>query len=87
MAEMVIGKVGLKFSDLTNSEKAEIKGENGEAGVSPVVSLESTATELTISVVDAEGLKVKTCAKGTTIYYTDTVPIGVDEVGTVWIGS
>ena len=70
----------IKFTTVTQEVETKIKD-----GVSPIATLTSTGDTLTVTIVDEEGTKTKTCAKGTTIYYTDTEPGAGTEVGSVWI--
>lgn len=56
----------------------------GEDGFSPTVEMSSTADTLTVKITDVNGIKTKTVAKGTTIYY-NTDAVDITEVGTVWI--
>ena len=74
----------VKFTTLTQEVDTLIKdGIDGEDGVSPIVTMSSTASELLITVVDAEGTKTKTVEKGMTLFYQDTEPTPTDTV--VWI--
>ena len=46
--------------------------------------MSSTASELSITVKDAEGTKTQTVEKGMTLFYQSTEPTPSDTV--VWIG-
>ena len=86
MAQLDLGKVRFEYSDFTEDQLAALKGEKGnpgKSGVSPIVTMSSTASELSITVVDAEGTKTKTVEKGMTLFYQDTEPTPTDTV--VWI--
>ena len=86
MAQLDLGKVRFEYSDFTEDQLAALKGEKGnpgESGVSPIVTMSSTASELSITVVDAEGTKTKTVEKGMTLFYQETEPTPTDTV--VWI--
>ena len=72
----------VKFTTLTQEVNTLIK--DGKDAVSPVVTMSSTASELSITVVDAEGTKTKTVEKGMTLYYQEDEPTVTDTV--VWIG-
>ena len=72
----------VKFTTLTQEVDTLIK--DGKDAVSPVVTMSSTASELSITVVDAEGTKTKTVEKGMTLYYQEDEPTVTDTV--VWIG-
>ena len=71
----------VKFTTLTQEVDTLIK--DGKDAVSPVVTMSSTASELSITVVDAEGTKTKTVEKGMTLFYQETEPTPNDTV--VWI--
>ena len=71
----------IKFTTLTQEVNTLIN--DGKDAISPVVTMSSTASELSITVVDAEGTKTKTVEKGMTLYYQDTEPTATDTV--VWI--
>ena len=71
----------VKFTTLTQEVNTLIK--DGKDAVSPVVTMSSTASELSITVVDVEGTKTKTVEKGMTLCYQDTEPTPTDTV--VWI--
>ena len=71
----------IKFTTLTQEVNTLIK--DGKDAISPVVTMSSTASELSITVVDAEGTKTKTVEKGMTLFYQDTEPTATDTV--VWI--
>ena len=71
----------VKFTTLTQEVNTLIK--DGKDAVSPVVTMSSTASELSITVVDAEGTKTKTVEKGMTLFYQDLEPTPTDTV--VWI--
>ena len=71
----------VKFTTLTQEVNTLIK--DGKDAVSPVVTMSSTASELSITVVDAEGTKTKTVDKGMTLFYQETEPTATDTV--VWI--
>ena len=71
----------VKFTTLTQEVNTLIK--DGKDAVSPVVTMSSTASELSITVVDVEGTKTKTVEKGMTLYYQDTEPTVTDT--TVWV--
>ena len=86
MAQLDLGKVRFEYSDFTDEQLASLKGEKGEpgkSGVSPVVTMSSTASQLSITAVDVEGTKTKTVEKGMTLFYQDTEPTPTDTV--VWI--
>ena len=72
----------VKFTTLTQEVDTLIK--DGKDAVSPVITMSSTASELSITVVDAEGTKTKTVEKGMTLYYQSTEPTVTDTA--VWIG-
>lgn len=74
----------IKFTTLTQEVETKIK--DGVDGTSPISTLTVTGNTLTVKIVDKEGTKTATCAKGTTVYYTNTQPSNVTEVGSVWIG-
>lgn len=95
MAQITLGKVvpdiqindetdGKTISFTTATGSTQTKITNGVDGVSPIATLESTGDTLTVTIVDKEGTKTKTCAKGTTLHYKNSDP-GASEVGTVWI--
>ena len=49
MAQLDLGKVRFEYSDFTEDQLAALKGEKGnpgESGVSPIVTMSSTASEL-----------------------------------------
>ena len=71
----------VKFTTLTQEVNTLIK--DGKDAVSPVVTMSSTASELSITVVDVEGTKTKTVEKGMTLFYQDTEP--TPTVTVVWI--
>ena len=71
----------IKFTTLTQEVNTLIK--DGKDAVSPVVTMSSTASELSITVVDVEGTKTKTVEKGMTLFYQDAEPTPTDTV--VWI--
>ena len=71
----------VKFTTLTQEVNTLIK--DGKDAISPVVTMSSTASELSITVVDAEGTKTKTVEKGMTLFYQETEPTPNDTV--VWI--
>ena len=71
----------IKFTTLTQEVNTLIK--DGKDAISPVVTMSSTASELSITVVDVEGTKTKTVEKGMTLFYQDTEPMPTDTV--VWI--
>lgn len=71
----------VKFTTLTQEVNTLIK--DGKDAVSPVVTMSSTASELSITVVDVEGTKTKTVEKGMTLFYQDAEPTPTDTV--VWI--
>ena len=71
----------VKFTTLTQEVNTLIK--DGKDAVSPVVTMSSTASELSITVVDVEGTKTKTVEKGMTLFYQETEPTPNDTV--VWI--
>ena len=71
----------IKFATLTQEVQTLIK--DGKDAVSPVITMSSTASELSITVVDVEGTKTKTVEKGMTLFYQDTEPTPTDTV--VWI--
>ena len=71
----------IKFATLTQEVNTLIK--DGKDAVSPVVTMSSTASELSITVVDVEGTKTKTVEKGMTLFYQDAEPTPTDTV--VWI--
>ena len=74
----------VKFTTLTQEVNTLIKdGVDGKDAVSPIVTMSSTASELSITVVDAEGTKTKTVEKGMTLFYQDAEPTPTDTV--VWI--
>ena len=79
----VIGGKSVKFTTATQEVETTIK--DGIDGVSPISTLTSTGDTLTVTIVDAEGTKTVSAAKGTTIYYTDTEPENITEVGSIWI--
>ena len=86
MAQLDLGKVRFEYSDFTDEQLAALKGEKGEpgkSGVSPVITMSSTASKLSITVVDAEGTKTQTVEKGMTLFYQSTEPTVTDT--TVWI--
>ena len=60
----------IKFATLTQEVNTLIK--DGKDAISPVVTMSSTASELSITVVDVEGTKTKTVEKGMTLFYQDT---------------
>ena len=71
----------VKFTTLTQEVNTLIK--DGKDAVSPVVTMSSTASELSITVVDVEGTKTETVEKGMTLFYQDLEPTVTDT--TVWI--
>ena len=71
----------VKFTTLTQEVNTLIK--DGKDAVSPVITMSSTASELSITVVDVEGTKTKTVEKGMTLFYQDLEPTVTDT--TVWI--
>ena len=71
----------IKFTTLTQEVNTLIK--DGKDAVSPIVTMSSTASELSITVVDVEGTKTETVEKGMTLFYQDTEPTPTDTV--VWI--
>ena len=71
----------VKFTTLTQEVNTLIK--DGKDAVSPVVTMSSTASELSITVVDVEGTKTKTVEKGMTLFYQDAEPTPTNTV--VWI--
>ena len=71
----------IKFTTLTQEVNTLIK--DGKDAVSPVVTMSSTASELSITVVDVEGTKTETVEKGMTLFYQDLEPTVTDT--TVWI--
>ena len=73
----------VKFTTLTQEVDTLIK--DGKDAVSPVVTMSSTASELSITVVDVEGTKTKTVEKAMTLFYQDTEPTPTDTV--VWISQ
>ena len=94
MAQITLGQVvpdieitetsdgkNVKFTTLTQEVNTLIK--DGKDAISPVVTMSSTASELSITVVDVEGTKTKTVEKGMTLFYQDTEPTPTDTV--VWI--
>ena len=71
----------IKFATLTQEVNTLIK--DGKDAVSPIVTMSSTASELSITVFDAEGTKTKTVEKGMTLFYQETEPTPTDTV--IWI--
>ena len=71
----------IKFTTLTQEVNTLIK--DGKDAVSPVITMSSTASELSITVVDVEGTKTETVEKGMTLFYQDLEPTVTDT--TVWI--
>ena len=71
----------VKFTTLTQEVNTLIK--DGKDAVSPVVTMSSTASELSITVVDVEGTKTETVEKGMTLFYQDAEPTVTDT--TVWV--
>ena len=71
----------IKFTTLTQEVNTLLK--DGKDAVSPVVTMSSTASELSITVVDVEGTKTETVEKGMTLFYQETEPTPNDTV--VWI--
>ena len=71
----------VKFTTLTQEVNTLIK--DGKDAVSPVITMSSTASELSITVVDVEGTKTETVEKGMTLFYQDLEPTVTDTV--VWI--
>ena len=86
MAQLDLGKVKFTYDDFTAEQLEDLRGDKGESGTSPIVTMFTTGSTLTINVEDVEGMKSKTVAKGTTVYYTDIEPGSGTEVGSVWIG-
>ena len=87
MAQLDLGKVRFEYSDFTEDQLAALKGEKGnpgESGVSPIVTMSSTASAISISVTDAEGTKAASVEKGMALYYQTTEPTVTDTA--VWIG-
>ena len=88
ITEATDGKT-IKFTTVAQEVETKIKngidGVDGVDGVSPIATLSVTGDTLTVTIKDKEGTKTKTCAKGTTVYYRDTQPTNVTEVGTIWI--
>ena len=71
----------VKFTTLTQEVNTLIK--DGKDAISPVVTMSSTASELSITVVDVDGTKTETVENGMTLFYQDTEPTPTDTV--VWI--
>ena len=80
ITEIANGK-NIKFTTIAQEVETSIK--DGVDGVSPIVTMSSTASELSITVVDVDGTKTKTVEKGMTLFYQDTEPTPTDTV--VWI--
>lgn len=94
MAQINLGKVipsieitdtgdgkNVKFTTETQSVDTTIL--NGADGFSPVVTMFTTTSAVTISIQDAEGTKTQSVEKGTAVYYQESEPTSDDAV--VWI--
>ena len=86
MAQLDLGKVKFTYDDFTAEQLEGLRGEKGESGTSPIVTMYATGSTVTINVTDADGDKTITYEKGTTVHYTDIEPGSGTTVGSVWIG-
>lgn len=86
ITEVSNGK-NIKFTTVTQETDTTIidgkDGVDGNDGFSPVVTMSTTTSSLTISVQDVEGTKTQSVEKGTAVYYQSNEPTSDDAV--VWI--
>ena len=66
MAQVDLGRVRFRYEDFTAEqlEGLKVKGDQGNDGFSPIVSLDKNDNQLTISVTDATGIKTATITEG-----------------------